>query len=130
MFSSRMRRHSLPTRIISTLVALVTVWCLGCSAFEPLMAQLAGMNPGSTMECSPNGGMVSQPEAGGSAVEAVVAGAHHAYECGCQSCYAASPTMAAANTVAPKVPDVVQFKAQPAPGTDRAPLVPPPQVAA
>jgi len=49
-----MRRPSHLTRAIRSLTAFLTVWCLGCSAFDQLVACLMP-TAGPTMVCASDG---------------------------------------------------------------------------
>jgi hypothetical protein len=121
-----------PTRTslcaLRALVGLVTVWCLGCSAFEPLLSQLFGRPDAVGMECGPG---ASQAPADGVGQPAVGAperpeGAA-AFSCGCQSCQVPSPTLAmlAPHEVPTPFVEPVQLTAPQS--VEREPLVPPPQ---
>jgi hypothetical protein len=137
-----MRRLSRANHLLRSLTALVTVWCLGCSSFEPLLAGLGFGTASVGMECGLDGAMnvgsaaaerVAVADAGVSSsghertVKAPASEHARGYDCGCQSCHAASPVQLA-------------FLGAPAPGPDvpvstpialssvaRQPLVPPPQ---
>jgi len=47
-----MTRPSRLTRTLRSLTALVTVWCLGCGAFDPLIASLFPGADGPMMVCA------------------------------------------------------------------------------
>src|SRR5438046_3153073 len=40
-------------RAARALVGLVTIWCLGCSGYDPLLRSLVGANAGAMMACDP-----------------------------------------------------------------------------
>lgn len=141
-----MRRNRAPvTRLFGALTALVTVWCLGCSAFEPLVEHLLG--GGSGMMCASESGVGMSDEmratpAGSEALPSagpqdhvpstVSAAQDHGgrgFSCGCQSCTSASPTTVA--FVAPELAAPRAHAWRPATQLDvpREPLVPPPQSA-
>jgi hypothetical protein len=127
-----MRRPSRLTRAIGCFTALLTVWCLGCSAFDVLLSSLLP-NAGPTMVCASEGPVasgISQPmtERHSSAVMATTdQDGGNGTDCGCGSCHAPVPTQLAIVNPSPPV------SAQPAdpprivPDPPRAPLVPPPQ---
>jgi hypothetical protein len=126
-----MRRSSLVIRFLLGLTALATVWCLGCSAFDPLLAALFP-GAGATMVCASEGSgssTLTRPVTDGGS--GVIAAASHegaaATSCGCESCHAPVPTQLAA--VVPALPLPHQPLGEPGvpPSIDRTPLVPPPQ---
>ena len=144
-----LRPPSTLTRALRALVALVTVWCLGCSAFEPLLDHLAGVSAGVGMVCASDGGASerldvspSSAESSGGAAAAALSSpsvtsiaaptdapaGQHAYECGCLSCHAVQLALAG---VAPARPAHLERLQALEPGTpssvSREPLVPPPQ---
>lgn len=126
-----MRRPSRSTRLLRSLTALVTVWCLGCSAFDPFITSLI---PGGSrmMVCASEGPetvqSVMQDHASISAPADRDAG--DGATCGCGSCNAPAPTGFV--VAAPPRPVPYQAIADPLtpPSVARTPLVPPPQRAA
>jgi hypothetical protein len=126
-----MRRPSRLVRFLLGLTALATVWCLGCSAFDPLLAVLFPA-AGPTMVCASEGSAsntMTQPVADGGS--AVVAPASHdgggAASCGCESCHAPVPTQLAVVVPTPSLPHHPMGEPGIPPSIDRTPLVPPPQ---
>jgi hypothetical protein len=127
------------TRLTRVAVALVTVWCLGCGAFEPLVANLtgatiSGMNCGSE-QTTPSpplevGSGAAAEGIGSSEVQAVVAvdGHEQGYSCGCESCCSVSPTRISFALPHAAAPEVIQETVAFFESTKREPLVPPPQV--
>jgi hypothetical protein len=126
-----MRRPSHLTRAIRCFTALLTVWCLGCSAFDELLACLV---PGSgpTMVCASegttSGGTVQAgAERQASAITAAADESSPGADCDCGSCHAPAPTQLGIAS------GKLTLSGQPAddpgigPTTTRAPLVPPPQ---
>jgi hypothetical protein len=141
-------------RVLRALTALVTVWCLGCSAFEPVVSRLAGETVDTGMVCageasesagatiaasadraSSSAPMPAMPTAGAAHAEqpsALAVPTEHGargYVCGCQSCHAPEPMLAA--VPAPATPSPAAAPAAPRllVSVVREPLVPPPQVA-
>src|SRR5690242_15937945 len=83
------RPPSRTARLLRLLTAFVTVWCLGCSAFDPIVERLSGVASASGMSCGDE--MTPAPAPHGTrSVAASADGAHRAagYDCGCQSCHA------------------------------------------
>lgn len=132
---------SLVTRVARAVIALITVWCLGCSAFDPVIEQLLGRGAG--MACMNADGSdtgratssaessrtVASPRAGadGSTRTLVTAQDRSGDACGCQSCNAASPEPLVVPSRLIGLPQ--QHAAEPHAllGVGREPLVPPPQ---
>src|SRR5688572_23318520 len=93
------RPHSsLAVRLLRASTAAITVWCLGCSAFDPLLSQLAGRSAGA-MICAddePAGGAataLAEQDPGGARVRATADDDGQSGDalCDCQSCTAPSP---------------------------------------
>jgi hypothetical protein len=129
--SSRLSRSQ---RFAGTITALITVWCLGCSAFDPLIALLSGRDAGTGMVCGaderPAGG-AAMVVAGGSSANSVIAPVHEGRPstvvCDCQSCCAPAPTALAAAPLPPPPPGVDVGTFLVPPSLAREPLLPPPQ---
>jgi hypothetical protein len=145
-FYSPMRRpRRSATRLVAALTALVTVWCLGCSAFDPLVEHLLGV--GSGMVCSSEGGAVigSEMPAAGMEAETPTSTASQSHgvstvsatqdsgasgiSCGCQSCTAPSPAMQVVASPAVVSPEAHVWSATTLLDIEHEPLVPPPQLA-
>ena len=125
------------SRATRLFTALVTVWCLGCGAFEPLLAnfrraETGGMNcaadqmRGPSSEEGESGASAAGAAGYGGAIEAVVQ-PEPGYACSCVSCASVSPTAAASplegSPPLKAIPQTLAF----AESVDREPLVPPPQ---
>jgi hypothetical protein len=125
-------------RILRALTAIVTVWCLGCSAYEPVLAELLGTSGAPRMPCD------SESEMGGSPT--VTAGASHGagdakvasaaattsgrgFACGCQSCHAAAPVVLSVVSQTALTAYLPESTPAAPLSIARAPLVPPPQTA-
>jgi hypothetical protein len=136
------RRVSVSARVIRTFTALITVWCLGCSSFDPLFDSLGLATATLGMECGSGEAMnvrgtdteaVSSPAAVRSAAgsERVVQapGSENApgYDCGCQSCHAPTPTQFAFVGAPSPAPDAPVSTPVALSSVVREPLVPPPQ---
>jgi hypothetical protein len=130
-----MTSPSLLTRVLRAFTALVTVWCLGCSAFEPLLVALAGDSGSFGMSCGSEGiveGGAVVADAGGDGAmivrDASTESSSRDCLCQCQGCHAPSPIEIVATverTPAQRLPVA-------RPGVPlsvlREPLVPPPQL--
>ena len=119
------------------LTALVTVWCLGCAAFDPLLDALLGSRPGMGMRCASDGGsdvptaatlnmaredslqVRADPSEGSEQTDGVV--------CGCQSCYAPAPALLPVALDPLPPPAALVFEPSAPASIEREPLVPPPQ---
>jgi hypothetical protein len=129
------RRLSPLLRLVWATTALITVWCLGCSAFDPLLALLGGSSA-PMMVCASDG---AAPVAQGSAVAATASSAQtgtvaaasspatHGDICGCQSCLAAQADRNGAQI--PTQPASRLERAEPVvpASVTRSPLLPPPE---
>jgi hypothetical protein len=123
--------------VLRGLIALATMWCLGCSAFDPLLDHLAGVSAASGMVCESDGygGPVTE-RVGGAAhaelpavhvVPTTDAGSDGGYVCGCQSCHAASLAAYALSIEPLPAPSVPATEPIALLSVVREPLVPPPQ---
>jgi hypothetical protein len=118
------------TRASRALTALLTVWCLGCSAFDPIIAHLAGLKAG--MICGADeigtGGVVSTGDGNETAtVGPVDEDGEGPVVCDCQSCAAPAPALVADAAEPSPAPGTEAADRVTPPGLDREPLVPPPQ---
>ena len=132
---TRNRRFSPTVRLLRATTALVTVWCLGCGAIDPLFAGL-GSSGEMMMMCASEG---DAPAAGdhttsaaafathGAAVTAASIVARNCDACGCQSCYAPQTTLAKLPPATPSAPRAEDIEATPPVSLARAPLLPPPE---
>src|SRR5689334_6016172 len=109
--------RSIALRVGSALTALLTVWCLGCSGFEPLVAAMSDHPAAPSVASAPLDGtsMMAQAECADS-------------DCACgHTCIAewpASPATPASRALAPTAASI--DLAQP-PSIARRPLIPPPE---
>ena len=129
-----MRRPSHLTRAIRCVTALLTVWCLGCSAFDELLACLVP-GAGPTMVCASEGttaGGTAQAatEHRSSAIMAAADEGGTGADCDCGSCHAPAPTQLVIASPNPPLSDQPAADPGVAPTTTQTPLVPPPQHAA
>ena len=126
-------RRSPSLRLIWAATTLITVWCLGCTAFDPLLAQFGGS---ATMACAsvsseqqPLGAAVSgiSADMSASAVTAAPSAAATDIGCSCQSCHAAQSMPHEQRIVTQPTPRIDGPQpASPATVT-RSPLLPPPE---
>jgi len=129
------RRPSLLLRFSRALTGLVTVWCLGCSSYEPLLSSLLGAKAGAMMNCDSD---VTTPSDASDASVAPI-GDHdgftvsaatdqRGYDCGCgSSCRAPSPSFAAVAGAPSLVPAADHSEPSEPASVARAPLLPPPE---
>src|SRR5258705_8760753 len=125
-------------RFVRVGTALVTVWCLGCGAFEPLVSSLG--RPGSTgMSCASDQTERSAPyhragEVNKSTppqVQTVAALDGHEtgnYSCACDSCYSSSPVTISLELQALSAPEAIPTTPAFPESVNRTPLLPPPQI--
>jgi hypothetical protein len=128
-----MRRPSSLLRAIRAMTAVITVWCVGCTGFEPLLDAAFGSGA-SVMTCgsdgAPMGAAMSPASADGSRGQATVAAAateHHGFDCGCGSCHSAAPTVWAFQPTPQVAPAKAFGRLGMLASIVRAPLLPPPQ---
>jgi hypothetical protein len=128
-----MRSFRRASRVAHGFTAFVTAWCLGCSAFEPLLGAFAGDAARPGMVCTPKmdvSGTALDQMGGSGAWSAAVSNSEsgsRGFECGCQSCVAPAaiaPTLAAAP---PPHPEVLSAPPTTPESVGHEPLVPPPQ---
>ncbi len=128
-----MHRPSHLVRAGRALVGLITLWCLGCSSYEPILGSLLGVKTAVMMTCDTD----KTPPATSAAVAAsdrdhiggTVSGSEErGFDCGCGgSCHAPSPTFAAiAAALSPVAAVEQQLPSEPL-SIARAPLLPPPE---
>ena len=113
-------------------IALVTVWCLGCGAFEPLVAGLTrtesiGMNCGSE-EIAGSAATGSVPSEHALTVKALEQRESGNYSCGCDSCYSTSPVTISIALASLSAPEAIPATPAFPESVSRAPLHPPPQL--
>ena len=124
------RRLTLCRRLSSAVIGLLTVWCLGCSGYDPLLAALLGDDvPAMTCASEINGATdVSNATVGQSAI-ASAADSDRGTDCGCGSCHAPSPQLIALTQPVAPLPTLHRRVAEDAPTPSRTPLLPPPKAA-
>lgn len=132
------RQPSLSLRVLRGLVVLVTVWCTGCTGFEPLLDAALGQNQAGMVCASERGattemGQMSASSAGdGSQTSPAMSAlpttsAQQGFTCGCMSCQAVAPAAwSFALLPAPALPPVVATEL-PLVSVGRVPLLPPPE---
>lgn len=128
-----MRRPSTLLRTLRAMTAVITVWCIGCSGFDPLLD--AALGSGSTvMTCGSDAGapgasmMVASTD--GSTANASISAAvdtYKGFDCGCGSCHAASPSTMAFQSARHIAPTMASARVGELMSVVRAPLLPPPQ---
>ena len=129
---SDMRRPNTLLRAIRAMTAVITLWCLGCSGFEPLLGAAFGLDS-SVMTCASDGGSMGAsmaPSSNGSTGHATVSAAvdaHHGFDCGCGSCHSASPSTLAIQSIPQSAPTTASARIGELLSVVRAPLLPPPQ---
>jgi hypothetical protein len=131
-----MRRRPSPLlRATRALTALITVWCLGCTGYEPLLSTLLGESAGGMMACGSVMGTAAadavSPAGHGTNQAAVsdAAQSNHSFDCGCGSCHAAAPTQPIGRAPSSLPLALAQHEPSEPASLSRAPLLPPPQIA-
>jgi hypothetical protein len=120
------------------LIGLVTLWCLGCSSYEPILDSLLGAGggmvcePGMPMAGSPGAAVVTHDDRTPVSVSVVSAPTDaRGFDCGCGgSCHAPSLTLAVGAPRVSPIPTVEQLQPSEPSSISRTPLLPPPERAA
>ena len=127
--------RSAAARILYSAVALATVWCLGCCAFEPLLSSLLGPAQSMAVRCSGDAAtnasaVASFYEDSAPAVSAFGSGSDSAQTvCACTSCVAPAPMASTIARIAPLATQQPRAEASTPTSVEREPLHPPPQTA-
>ena len=139
-------RHPSAHRTLGALTAILTVWCLGCSAFDPLLCRLFGTGA-AVMDCAGAEQPASTPAnatttyGDESAVVVAVAvtlavavaptssghGSPNAMRCDCQSCHAPPAALIALKPEPAPPPAIALIEPGSLASVGREPLVPPPE---
>ena len=131
-----MHRPSRFARAGRALVGLITVWCLGCSGYEPLLGSLLGADATSGMVCASDmtmNGASAEPSTdaaktgAGDRAQVAAASDHRVFDCGCGSCHAASPAQWNVAVMGPALPLIVPALPTQPLDVPRVPLLPPPE---
>lgn len=138
IFPGMHRRPSLLLRTSRALIGLVTLWCLGCSSYEPLLGSLFGAGPNAMMICDSDMAAASTTPAASAVADQGHANRvtaaptdNRSFDCGCGgSCHAPSPNLATIVAAAAPVPAIEQLQPSEPASISRAPLLPPPQLTA
>src|SRR6185295_15565045 len=117
-----LRRISPSVRVTRVLVGLVTIWCLGCSGYEPLLGSLLGVGTSAMMACD--------GDAPTSAPSVSAVPDDQGFDCGCGSCHAPSATQWRVNAPTQTVPVIAGTEPIAPASLTRAPLLPPPEITA
>jgi hypothetical protein len=129
-----MIRRSHPARVLRSLTALATVWCLGCNAFDPLISSLFPAAAGSMMVCASEAAAASaalhEGDGQAASVSEITDQGDRGTSCDCGSCYAPAPAAFASAQPPIAVPQQPALEPGLAPSFERTPLVPPPQAGA
>jgi hypothetical protein len=133
------RRPSTALRALRCLVVLVTVWCTGCSGYEPLLDAALGRS-GVGMDCASEDGsssaqaQASETAVGSERVDAAraisvlpMSSSEKGFSCGCTSCHAVT---LASWSYTPLAAPAISLTIAPEPelvSVERVPLLPPPE---
>jgi len=123
-----MRPPTFLLRFARAVVGFVTLWCIGCSSYEPLVGSLLG--EAGVMTCEGAMGVTAPSASQTSAMPTVsAASGAHDFDCGCGgSCHAPSPLFANVRAVHAPAPVVLAWAPATPRSVFRAPLLPPPEV--
>jgi hypothetical protein len=128
-----MKRPTTAVLIARAFTGLVTIWCLGCSGYEPLLNALLGT--GAVMTCASEMSEGTEPGAMSAAVASASNTAEltaaesspRGFDCGCGSCHAPSPRTPVQAGGSSARPFVVGAPIIEPVSVSRAPVAPPPQ---
>lgn len=113
-------------RAMRAAAGLVAIWCLGCTAFEPLLDQLIGSR-GSAASCASMDDMASHDLSAPSSIrEAIAPTDQGVMGCGCDHCVAVQTAPTEVAIVPQPLPTEVASLVGAPLTIDREPLVPPP----
>lgn len=127
------RLSSTSRRIGRTVIAMTSVWCLGCSAFDPIVDHLLGS--GASMRCEGESAADESStgmSSGAKTTASVDAGQDDrdpqtAVTCGCESCVAPAAAVSAPTFVVTLPHAPLRFDLATPLSEAPQPLVPPPQ---
>jgi hypothetical protein len=117
------RTPSTVFRASSAFTALLTAWCLGCSAFEPLLGALNATPLAQEMTCQ---SAAQDGQAPVGIVEVAPGADQGGLACGCEYCAAVSLPVFSLSFVTSPLPLVTVSDAPELVGIEPTPLVPPP----
>lgn len=131
------RRPSLALRAFRGLVVLVTVWCTGCTGFEPLIGAALGISETGMVCASDAGAMADGSQMStakgvdgphSSTVSALpTSPAQPGFSCGCTSCQTVAPAMWSFAALPAPAPTPAVATELPLVSVGRVPLLPPPE---
>jgi hypothetical protein len=142
----RFLRSSCIARSLCAVIAVMSVWNLGCIGFQPLVAGMLGTAASAGMDCDAEGMLVapstptrahpSVNTGGVDRVSSVISAAStdhsaagHSVSCDCASCHAPPSDLHAVALDGASFPLARALDPVTPPSASRAPLVPPPQAA-
>lgn len=133
------RRPSIALRALRGLVVLVTVWCTGCSGYQPLLDAALGRN-GVGMDCAsedgapsaqtraPEPGVVAEQPHTAAAISALpMSPSEKGFSCGCSSCHAVTLASWSYTPLAAPAISLADAPELPLVSVGRVPLLPPPE---
>ena len=126
--------HNRPTVLIlagRALTALITVWCLGCSAYEPLLDSLLASGAATGMSCGSEMGAKNDLASAGqssASVSSPPAAAQAGYSCDCGSCQSETPQSWSIATATVRIPSAIEAAVVELTSITRAPIAPPPEL--
>jgi hypothetical protein len=123
--------HNRPTVLIlagRALTALITVWCLGCSAYEPLLDSLLASGASTGMSCGSEMGTKNDLASTGQNTVLSSPAAQAGYACGCGSCQSETPQSWSVATSATRIPSTIEAVVVEPTSITRAPVAPPPEL--
>jgi hypothetical protein len=115
-------------RMMRGVLAVLTVWCIGCSSFEPMLETVLNGERSTSATCMGEGtDSTSATTDAGVALKSASPSAMQV-GCGCADCIAAEPVVLASVDVSAAVPEAPLLTLPIFVGIGREPQVPPPRV--
>ena len=125
-FSAMRTRLPIISAIVSGLTAFATVWCMGCCAFDPILATMFGKAP-TAVSCESAMGPTSGSSSGAGVMSIRPFEARDSV-CGCTSCYSVSPPPLVSLGERVPTPRAEPLRLNAPVTAARAPLAPPPEI--
>jgi hypothetical protein len=124
--------------VLRSLVVLVTIWCTGCSGFEPVLDAALGRS-GMGMDCgsldsapsnearSTEATVAARPDAATSISRLAMSTTERGFSCGCGSCHAVTLASWSFSPLPARAISLVDTSELALVSVGRVPLLPPPE---
>lgn len=119
--------NGLVTRGMRGLIAIITVWCIGCSSFEPILERLVSDDAAANASCMGDKSPPTSDRGDGIIALMSTPAPSTAIGCACMDCVAAEPVVLALLGQSHSTPETPLAPLPAFLGTPREPQVPPPR---